>query len=253
MLFPPAAALHSSPTPNYTDPVTRGPALFITNIVFLALAAVAVFLRLYTRAYVRKWWAWDDAFVFAAFVRPPPCDISFAVREAGPCVGAKGTRPAPRDWRYLTAYATNTRDIEANRMQNRSFRSACSSRLNWASRAMAGTDTSGIFLTRGSKVYMVARKIATLNWLTRDRNSVCNLGLRLRAPLPLLRHLHRHFSAGLLLPPRKACRHSLVQDGAARYLRRDVGAMADLCDDDNRALRVSTCRIAAGQRRLTVL
>ncbi|KAF2431007.1 hypothetical protein EJ08DRAFT_588269 [Tothia fuscella] len=57
------------PTPNWVDPVTRGPALYYVNSVFLCLATLSVALRLYTRIWIRNWFGWDDAFVVIALVR----------------------------------------------------------------------------------------------------------------------------------------------------------------------------------------
>jgi hypothetical protein len=62
------AVYDSWPKPNYVDPVTRGPALYYVNGTFFALATIAVFLRLYTRIFVRKWFGIDDATILAAWV-----------------------------------------------------------------------------------------------------------------------------------------------------------------------------------------
>jgi hypothetical protein len=69
MQLPPLSVLASWPTPNYIDPVTRGPGLLIVNIVFSALAFIVVALRLYTRVWITRSLGMDDVFVFAALVR----------------------------------------------------------------------------------------------------------------------------------------------------------------------------------------
>jgi hypothetical protein len=61
-------ALLSWPTPNYVDPVTRGPALNVICGVFFTLATVAVYSRLYARIFIRKWFGWDDLFVILGWV-----------------------------------------------------------------------------------------------------------------------------------------------------------------------------------------
>ncbi|KAK3306301.1 uncharacterized protein B0T15DRAFT_483712 [Chaetomium strumarium] len=49
MRFPPPEVIASWPTPNYTDPATRGPALIIIESIFLAVSVACVGLRLYVR------------------------------------------------------------------------------------------------------------------------------------------------------------------------------------------------------------
>jgi hypothetical protein len=64
-----SVALYDSwPKPNYVDPVRRGPALYIVNGIFFSLATTAVFLRMYTRIFVRKWFGIDDAAILAGWV-----------------------------------------------------------------------------------------------------------------------------------------------------------------------------------------
>lgn len=64
----PAEVMASWPEPNYVDPVTRGPLLFIVNSLFLFLATIAVSIRLYTRIGIRKWFGVDDWFIVFAYV-----------------------------------------------------------------------------------------------------------------------------------------------------------------------------------------
>jgi hypothetical protein len=63
----------SYPTPNYVDPVRRGPALYIFNSMFIFIMLVCVTLRLYTRIFIRKWFGLDDAFILCAVVCLSPC------------------------------------------------------------------------------------------------------------------------------------------------------------------------------------
>lgn len=64
----PLSVLFSFPTPNYVDPVTRGPALIIVNAIFLSLCTIALLLRLYTRVFIKRWFGSDDVFIILAYV-----------------------------------------------------------------------------------------------------------------------------------------------------------------------------------------
>lgn len=68
MLLPPLNVLETWPTPNYIDPITRGPGLLIVNVVFSALALTIVALRLYTRTWITRSVGVDDVFVLIALV-----------------------------------------------------------------------------------------------------------------------------------------------------------------------------------------
>lgn len=70
MQLPPAEVLATWPTPNYVDPVTRGPAVNIVNIVLLSIAFIVTVLRLYTRFKITCTPGLDDFFIVIAFVRP---------------------------------------------------------------------------------------------------------------------------------------------------------------------------------------
>lgn len=48
------------PIPNYKDPITFGNAALIVNIIFMSLSVPVVALRIWTRAYMRRWLGWDD-------------------------------------------------------------------------------------------------------------------------------------------------------------------------------------------------
>src|SRR4051812_2921558 len=68
MQLPPVDVLLSWPTPNYEDPVTRGPALVIVNSIFVALAVSTVAARLYTRIVIKRWFGIDDVFILLALL-----------------------------------------------------------------------------------------------------------------------------------------------------------------------------------------
>jgi hypothetical protein len=56
------------PFPNYVNPVTRGPALYVINSIAFVLAVIAVASRLSVRLFVRKWLGPDDGFILLALV-----------------------------------------------------------------------------------------------------------------------------------------------------------------------------------------
>jgi hypothetical protein len=64
----PADVAASWPTPNYTDPVTRGPSLVIFNAVLISIVTFTVLLRIYVRACVLRWLGIDDLFIILALV-----------------------------------------------------------------------------------------------------------------------------------------------------------------------------------------
>ena len=67
----PLSVLLSWPTPNYVDPIRRGPSLVIVNSVLLPLAIVIVGLRLYTRLFIIRSAGLDDLFIALAVVCNP--------------------------------------------------------------------------------------------------------------------------------------------------------------------------------------
>jgi hypothetical protein len=77
--LPPAEVIASWPTPNYIDPVTRGPDLLIVSIVFTSLAFVLTSLRIYTRLWITGSFGVDDLLGVVALVRALP----FPPREPG--------------------------------------------------------------------------------------------------------------------------------------------------------------------------
>ncbi|TID13469.1 hypothetical protein E6O75_ATG11385 [Venturia nashicola] len=56
------------PKPNFVDPVTRGPILYVINGIFFALATLTIAIRLYTRVFVRKWVGLDDYLIVFAWL-----------------------------------------------------------------------------------------------------------------------------------------------------------------------------------------
>ncbi|KAH7405954.1 hypothetical protein DE146DRAFT_428840 [Phaeosphaeria sp. MPI-PUGE-AT-0046c] len=68
MRLPPADVLLSWPTPNYDNPVTRGPALVAINYVLVSITVITVGLRLYTRIVIKRWFGIDDIFIILALI-----------------------------------------------------------------------------------------------------------------------------------------------------------------------------------------
>jgi hypothetical protein len=68
MKLPPANVLATWPTPNYTDPVTRGNSVLVVTIVLLSLAFAVTCLRLYTRFKITCSPGIDDLLIVIALV-----------------------------------------------------------------------------------------------------------------------------------------------------------------------------------------
>jgi glucan phosphoethanolaminetransferase (alkaline phosphatase superfamily) len=68
MFFIPLAVAFGWPAPNYTDPVTRGPELWIVTGLFLFAATLCVSIRLYWRIFLRRWLGIDDILIVLALV-----------------------------------------------------------------------------------------------------------------------------------------------------------------------------------------
>lgn len=64
----PLEVLASWPTPNYVDPITRPPALYVVPIVGMALSTTVVLLRFYSRAVIMKHFGIDDILMIFAVV-----------------------------------------------------------------------------------------------------------------------------------------------------------------------------------------
>lgn len=86
MRLPPPEVLASWPAPNYDDPHTQGPASVIVNVIFITLVVVTVGLRMYCRAFVRRWFGLDDVMILLAMVRPKCngiCLVSLLMQREG--------------------------------------------------------------------------------------------------------------------------------------------------------------------------
>ncbi|KAJ5689103.1 hypothetical protein N7462_003495 [Penicillium macrosclerotiorum] len=68
MQLPPLAVMASWPTPNYTDPTTRGHGVLIVNIICIGLAFLVVMLRLYTRLRITCSAGIDDILIVIGLV-----------------------------------------------------------------------------------------------------------------------------------------------------------------------------------------
>lgn len=66
MQLPPVSVMATWPTPNYTDPVTRGHGAMIVSIVCMAVALLVTILRLYVRLRITCSFGLDDIFIIAA-------------------------------------------------------------------------------------------------------------------------------------------------------------------------------------------
>ncbi|KAF2018532.1 hypothetical protein BU24DRAFT_458295 [Aaosphaeria arxii CBS 175.79] len=68
MRFPPPEVRAQWPTPNYTNPATRGPGIMIVELTLLPLAVICVMLRLWIRiAWLHRSW-WDDWLMVIAVI-----------------------------------------------------------------------------------------------------------------------------------------------------------------------------------------
>jgi hypothetical protein len=71
MRIPPITVIAQWPTPDYVDPVTRGPAILIVNVTFVVLVLVAFVGRFYSRIVIKKWLGIDDFMCVFALVSLP--------------------------------------------------------------------------------------------------------------------------------------------------------------------------------------
>ncbi len=71
MRSPPKDVVASWPAPNYDDPVTRGPALVIVEIIALCISTVCLGLRLFVRIHILRSPDWDDWLMVAAAASAP--------------------------------------------------------------------------------------------------------------------------------------------------------------------------------------
>lgn len=64
----PIEVIATWPAGNYLNPQTRGNTLIIVNIILMSLVTFVVFLRLYVRVYLLRWFGIDDLFIIVALV-----------------------------------------------------------------------------------------------------------------------------------------------------------------------------------------
>jgi hypothetical protein len=69
MQLPPLSVIESWPTPNYVDPVVRGPENIILNLIFFPLVCLVIALRVFTRLRISKNFGIDDWLILASLVR----------------------------------------------------------------------------------------------------------------------------------------------------------------------------------------
>lgn len=68
MQLPSPELLATLPQRNEINPETRGPAVVIANGIGLAVATIAVGIRIYTRVFITRNFGWDDTFILLALV-----------------------------------------------------------------------------------------------------------------------------------------------------------------------------------------
>ncbi|KAL8689065.1 MAG: hypothetical protein Q9218_005173 [Villophora microphyllina] len=67
-MHPTLEVIKSWPKPNYVNPVTRGPALTVVNIIFIILVVLVVGLRYYTRIRITRSFGLDDWVIGASLI-----------------------------------------------------------------------------------------------------------------------------------------------------------------------------------------
>jgi hypothetical protein len=65
---PPLSVIQAWPAPNYENPVTRGNANIIINIVLFTLLIFFILIRIFTRTHLRGAFGADDVFILLAVV-----------------------------------------------------------------------------------------------------------------------------------------------------------------------------------------
>jgi hypothetical protein len=65
---PPLSVIQAWPAPNYENPVTRGNANIIINIVLFTLLTCFILIRIFTRTHLRGAFGADDVFILLALV-----------------------------------------------------------------------------------------------------------------------------------------------------------------------------------------
>jgi len=66
--MPPLAVIATWPTPNYIDPVTRGPEVVVVSVILGGLAVAVVAARIYARVHILKSFGIDDGLILLATV-----------------------------------------------------------------------------------------------------------------------------------------------------------------------------------------
>ncbi|KAF2665236.1 hypothetical protein BT63DRAFT_87991 [Microthyrium microscopicum] len=64
----PISVILSFPPPNYTNPVTRGPAILYVNGVLLVICTIFVLLRFYSRTFIKRSLGWDDLSLLLGYI-----------------------------------------------------------------------------------------------------------------------------------------------------------------------------------------
>ena len=72
-MHPTKEIIEGWPAPNYVNPVTRGPALTIVNIIFIILVFLFVGLRFYTRLRITHSFGQDDVVIGLSVVSRISC------------------------------------------------------------------------------------------------------------------------------------------------------------------------------------
>ena len=67
-MHPTAEVIASWPAPNYVNPVTRGWALTVVNILFIILVFLVAGARFYTRLRITRSWGLDDWMIAISLV-----------------------------------------------------------------------------------------------------------------------------------------------------------------------------------------
>jgi len=68
MHYIPPEVMLTWPKPNYKNPQTHGPALWVITSIFLFISTITVGGRLYSRVFVRRWFGPDDWLIVIATV-----------------------------------------------------------------------------------------------------------------------------------------------------------------------------------------
>ena len=65
----------SWPTPNFINPETHGPGVFVVNIMLMIVVLIVVGIRFYIRLRITRTFGADDVLIGAALVILPPDKI----------------------------------------------------------------------------------------------------------------------------------------------------------------------------------